>query len=382
MAADLTALTFDDEAAGAFRAFARDWLGATVTDEWRTYTERGLSEEGELEVRAAWDQALAGSGLRCITWPEQFGGRGLGPVEELIFYEEAASAGAPEERELIGKHLTGPALLDYGTPDQQHRYLPGIAAATELWCEGLSEPGAGSDLAAVTTTATPVPGGYRVNGRKIWTSFAHYADRCFLLARTSLTERKRHNLSILLLDMRQAGVTVSPIRQITGMHEFNEVTFDDAWVAEADRLGSENEGWQVVTIAGRRASRGLGQAPRRYIHLRQELDRLTECSAETGTGADAVAEVADRLELYRWHLRRVAEANAAGIEAGGPTSILMLVFSETWQHLTRLGLTIGCPVHEDYWRRKYFESRPSSIYGGSSELKRNVIADRVLGLPR
>ena len=378
----MTALTFDDQAAGQFRSFARDWLAAAVPDEWRSYTERGLSEQGELEVRAAWDRALAASRLRCLTWPERFGGRALGPVEELIFYEEAAAAGAPEERELIGKHLTGPALLDYGTPEQQSRYLPGISAATELWCEGLSEPGAGSDLAAVTTTATPAPGGYRVSGRKIWTSFAHYADWCFLLARTSLTERKRHNLSVLLLDMRQPGVTVAPIRQITGMHEFNEVTFDDAWVDEADLLGGANEGWQVVTIAGRRASRGLGQAPRRYIHLRQELDRLIECSAQTGTGADAVAEVADRLELYRWHLRRVAEANAADLEAGGPTSILMLIFSETWQHLTRLGLTIGCPEHEGYWRRKYFESRPSSLYGGSSELKRNVIADRVLGLPR
>jgi alkylation response protein AidB-like acyl-CoA dehydrogenase len=378
----MRALAFDDPAAAQFRSFARDWLADAVPDEWRNYTERGLSEDGELAVRAAWDQALAAGRLRCITWPERFGGRALGPVEELIFYEEAAAAGAPEERELIGKHLTGPALLDYGTPDQQSRYLPGISAATELWCEGLSEPGAGSDLAAVTTTATPVTGGYRVSGRKIWTSFAHYADRCFLLARTSLTERKRHNLSVLLLDMAQPGVTVAPIRQITGMHEFNEVTFDDAWVDEADLLGVANEGWQVVTIAGRRASRGLGQAPRRYIHLRQELARLFECSARTGTGADAVAEVADRLELYLWHLRRVAEANAADLEAGGPTSILMLIFAETWQHLTRLGLTIGCPEHESYWRRKYFESRPSSLYGGSSELKRNVIADRVLRLPR
>jgi alkylation response protein AidB-like acyl-CoA dehydrogenase len=378
----VTALTFDDPAAEKFRSFARDWLAQTVTCDWRTYTERGLSEQGELDVRAAWDQALAASRLRCITWPEEFGGRGLGPVEELVFYEEAAVAGAPEERELIGKHLAGPALLDYGTPEQQDRYLRDIAAATQLWCEGLSEPGAGSDLAAVMTTATPVAGGYRVNGRKIWTSFAHYADRCFLLARTSLTERKRHNLSILMLDMRQDGVAVSPIRQITGMHEFNEVTFDDVWVGAADLLGTENEGWQIVTIAGRRASRGLGQAPRRYIHMRQELDRLFECSAETGVGVDAVTEVADRLELYRWHMRRVAECNAAGIEAGGPTSILMLIFSETWQHLARLGLSIGCPEHESYWRRRYFESRPSSIYGGSSELKRNVIADRVLGLPR
>jgi alkylation response protein AidB-like acyl-CoA dehydrogenase len=378
----MTALTFDDPAAEEFRERVRDWLGKTVTDDWRRYQERGLTEEQELQVRARWDQALVDARYRVMTWPERFGGQDLGPVEELIFWEEAAAAHAPEERELIGKSLAGSALLDFGTQAQQDRYLPAIAAASEVWCEGLSEPGGGSDLAAVTTSASRVNGGYLVNGRKIWTSFAHYADRCFLLARTSPTAPKRHNLSVLLLDMHRPGIQVTPIEQITGMHEFNQVTFDDVEVPEEDLLGKENEGWQIVTIAGRRASRGVGQAPRRYVHMRYEMDRLWECCAEVGSGADAVAEMADRLELYRWHLRRIVECEAAGVDAVGPTSILGLLFSETWQQLTRLGLLLGCPRHEQFWRRKYFESRPSSIYGGTSELKRNVIADRVLGLPR
>ena len=232
--------TFDDQAAAAFRAFARDWLARTVKDEWRTYTERGLSEQGDSRSGQP-GHGLAGSRLRCITWPERFGGRGLGPVEELIFYEEAALAGVPRnvsDRQAPGG--TSAARLRNARPAAP---LPGRdRRGDRTVVRGTLRAGRGFRPRGRDDDGDSGRGGYLVNGRKIWTSFAHYADRCFLLARTSLTERKRHNLGILLLDMRQPGVTVAPIRQITGMHEFNEVTFDDVRVEEADRLGPGERG--------------------------------------------------------------------------------------------------------------------------------------------
>jgi alkylation response protein AidB-like acyl-CoA dehydrogenase len=272
--------------------------------------------------------------------------------------------------------------MAWGTDEQKQRYVPKIANGSEVWCEGLSEPNAGSDLAAVTTFAEWTGDRYRVTGRKIWTSFAHYADKCYLLAKTSLTERKHHNLTVLLLDMHQAGVQVSPIRQLNKMHEFNEVVFDGAEVTSDDRLGKENEGWAIVTIAGQRKSLAPGQVPRRYVHMKHEFDQLLECAGEVGFDAASMDSLRTKLDLLLWHMRRIVEAVACGEDFSRAQSVVELYWSELWQEITRAGLSLDCPRHEAFWRRKYLESRPATIYGGSSELKRNVIADRTLALPR
>jgi alkylation response protein AidB-like acyl-CoA dehydrogenase len=375
------ARTFDDEAARSFREEYRAWLATSLPTSWQDVDPLLCSEEEETKIKCEWDQLLAGDNYRALAWPVEYGGRGLGPIEEVILAEEGAAARVPQELELIGKHLTGPALLAHGTERQRELYLRDIALARTMWCEGLSEPNAGSDLAAAVTGCRPAPGGYVVNGRKIWTSYAHQADHCFLLARSDPSRPRRKNMTVLLVDMSAPGVSVHPIQQVNGRHEFNEVVFEDVFVPEEDRVGAENEGWGIVTISGNRKMATVGQAPRRYIHLRQEMDQLTECAR--GRGYDqAVTDLDVGVELLRWHLRRLAELLVAGAEATRPASIVDLYWAELWQSMTDLALRVGCSDHDEYWQRRYFDSRPSTLYGGSAELKRNVIADHVLALPR
>jgi alkylation response protein AidB-like acyl-CoA dehydrogenase len=374
--------SFSDPGAAVFRQEVRAWLREAIPPEWRDLGQSRRTADEEVAIKRRWDTILADGGYSCLTWPIEFGGRGLGPVEEFIFYEEAAAAHAPEGLELIGKYLAGPAIIEHGSIDQQNRYLPAIVQGTEVWCEGFSEPNAGSDLASLTTAAERHGGIFRINGHKIWTSIAHVADLCFLLARTSQSAPKHHNLSVLIVNMHQPGIRVRPIRQITGAYEFNEVFFDNAVAAAQDILGEENGGWQMATITGLKSTRGTVDISRRYVYLKSTLDQLDLCCQETSKRVPELEWIRTRLQLLRWHIMRTSELRAGESDWMPAMSILKVFWSELWQEMTSVGVTLGCRRHEPYWELRYLDSRAATIYSGTSEIQRNVIAKQILHLPQ
>lgn len=374
------ARSFSDRSAIHFRNDVRTWLANAVPAEWALADDAVRTEDETIAVRRQWDRIVYEGGYVGLTWPVELGGRGLGPIEECIFYEEIAAANAPDMLNFIGFQLAAPAILEYGSEDQRERFVPRIVDGTDLWCEGFSEPDAGSDLAAARTFARPVSGGYRIEGQKIWTSFAHLADRCYLLARTGPTEARNHNLSLFLIEMHQPEIEVRGIRQITGASEFNEVFFNGAFVATDDRLGEENNGWHLATLSGFRQDMKIADAFRRYVIVRSVVDDASRCAAEMGRAVPG--DLTIQADLLRWHVMRCAELRAQKGEVHGPSSILRIIWSELWQRAAEFGLSLGCPVHEAYWRQEFMYSRSVTISGGTSQIQRNVVADRVLKLPR
>jgi alkylation response protein AidB-like acyl-CoA dehydrogenase len=374
--------TFDQPEAVAFREEIRGWLAEAVRPEWRELMFLPEEHPRMLELRREWDQLLWKAGYAGLAWPIHFGGRGLGPVEEVIFFEECAAVHAPQELNLLGFRLAGPAIAHYGTQEQKERHLPRILSGEEMWCEGFSEPNAGSDMASVSTVGRRLPGGgWHVQGQKTWTTFAPLADRCYLLTRTS-DGPKRHNLSVFMLDMHSPGVEVRPIRQITGIAGFGEV-FVDADVPDSDMLGADGDGWQLSSLVGahRTAGAALG-AVQRWSDLHILVDHLRDCARTGNVPAERVEDLADRVEVHRWQIRRVTELAVGDRSVGGPSAVLKLVWSQLAQALTQCGLDARCPEHESYWRDMHLDFRKLTIAGGTSQLQRNVIANRVLALPR
>ncbi|MGI6877075.1 acyl-CoA dehydrogenase family protein, partial [Amycolatopsis sp. 3B14] len=269
-----------------FRREVADWLVDNLTGEFAAL--RGLGGPGReheaFELRLAWERHLAAAGWTCVGWPVEFGGRGLSLEEQVAFHEEYAASGAPARVNHIGEQLLGPTLIAFGTPEQRARFLPRIVAVEELWCQGYSEPGAGSDLAAVSTSAELRDGEWVVNGQKIWTSLAHVADWCFVLARTERGSQRHRGLSYPLVPLRQDGVTVRPIQQLTGTSEFNEVFFDDARTPAAMVVGEPGEGWRIAmaTLGFERGVSTLGQ----QIGFRRELDGIEAEAKRLGTWED------------------------------------------------------------------------------------------------
>jgi len=356
----------------------------------------GREEEAHAE-RLAWNRHLAAAGWTCLGWPPEHGGRGATLAQQVIFYEEYARAGAPTRVGYLGEELLGPTLIAFGTPEQQRRFLPAIKAVDELWCQGYSEPGAGSDLAAVATSAALDGGEWVITGQKIWTSLAHVADWCFLLARTQAGSRRSEGLSYLLVPMRQSGITVRPIRQLTGTSEFNEVFFDGARTRRDLVVGEPGGGWRVAmgTLSFERGVATLGQ----QIGFERELGRLVEVARRNGSAADPVLR--DRL-ARAWIGLAAMRAHAlhtleAGPEAAGPEvtstapSVLKVLWSRWHQELGELAMEVlgapsmvarGAPYDLDDWQRLFLFSRADTIYGGSDEIQHNIIAGRALGLPR
>jgi alkylation response protein AidB-like acyl-CoA dehydrogenase len=374
-------LSFADPGVEELRAEVRAWLASAIPSSWRE--RAGAMDEAERNAaRRAWDRTLWDDGWAGVSWPAEYGGRGLGPVEQLVFYEELAIAHAPDELDRIGKFLTGPAVIAHGTEEQKERFLRPILAAEELWCEGFSEPGSGSDLAALSCRAERRGGEYVIHGQKTWTTNADLADRIYLLAKTSDTLPRGHNLTVFLMDMRQPGVEVVPIRQITGETHFSEVFFDGAIAHPEEILGAEHEGWSLGKLTGFRAERHLVDALVHYREMREWADQLRECAVEVGRDPEQFAGFETELELLRWHVMRATEVMATGGDWYPPVSITKVFWSELMQRLTQAGDALFCPTHLDYWRHRYLDSRASTIYGGTIQIQRNVVADRVLGLPR
>lgn len=364
----------------AFRRDAESWLAANVDEHWRK--NRGaLSEDEETRLRAEWDRKLFAGGYAGLSLPVEYGGQGLGLAEEVIFGELAARAQAPDGLGRIGKILTAPTLIAHGTEWQKATYLPPIMSGEHVWCQGFSEPGSGSDLASVSCSARRVDGGYLVRGRKTWTSFSKHAHRCLVLARTDEDAPRYRNLSLLLLDMHAPGVEISPVKQISGSEHFSETTFDDVFVAEQDLVGAEGEGWRMaMTVLAN--ERGAVEGITRYVEIRADMDLLLGCCAQAGEFTERLQELDTRVELVRWQVSKAVERQHTDAHFLRSSMVLKVIWSELWQELTSLAARLSCAEHREHWRHQYLESRSATIYSGTSEIQRNIIAERVLGLPK
>ncbi|MBF6473408.1 acyl-CoA dehydrogenase family protein [Nocardia gipuzkoensis] len=376
-----------------FAADVREWLEENLNGEFREL--RGLGGPGReheaFDERLAWDRHLAAAGWTCLGWPKEYGGRAATVRQQVIFHEEYAKANAPARVSHVGEELLGPTLLAFGTQAQKDRFLPGIRNVSELWCQGYSEPGAGSDLAAITTAAHLDGDEWSINGQKIWTSLAHVADWCFVVARTERGSARHKGLSYLLVPMKQPGIDVRPIIQLTGTSEFNEVFFDNARTAADLVVGEPGDGWRIAmgTLTFERGISTLGQ----QIRFARELADIEALARRTGAADDPlIADRIDRawvgLRVLRAHAMRTMEG--AGVDDGaGQASVGKLLWANWHRGLGELAMAVlgarGLVAGEDdlnEWQRLYLFTRADTIYGGSNEVQRNIIAERVLGLPR
>lgn len=364
-----------------FAARAEAWLQASVPARWRD--NRGaLSNTEADEFRREWDRQLWDGGFAGLGLPQEFGGQGRGLAEEVVFHVLAAKAQAPDGLARVGKILTAPMLVAHGTDAQRTKYLPTILSGEEVWCQGFSEPGAGSDLAGVATVARRTEGGYLVSGRKTWTSFAQHATRCLVLAQTDRDAPRYKNLSMFLVNMDQPGVVVNDIKQISGAVHFAEVQFDDVFVSDEDRVGAEGEGWKVA-MKVLTDERGGTETATRYVEIRADMDLLLESCSDRPELADELEDLDVRTELLRWQLSKVVDLEAEqGEKFWRAVSILKVLWSELWQDVTRTGIKAMVPADREHWRNQYLESKAVSIYSGTNEIQRNIISERVLGLPR
>ena len=343
-----------------------------------------------------WQAELAADGWVGLTWPEEYGGRGLGALENYVVIEELARARAPELVGRIGINLVGPTLLAHGTPEQKERFLPRILSAAELWCQLFSEPDAGSDLASLTTRAVPVEGGYRVTGRKVWTSYAQFADWGLCLTRSDPTAPKRQQgITALIIDMHAPGVVVHPLVQSTGEAEFNEVELDDVFVPVDRRVGTEGEGWGV---AGSTLAHERGINPRQLVihtQLIEELLRLAEAngSFDNWRLRQSLAQAATEVRLFQLHNWRSLTRLSKGEAPGPEGSALKLYWSEMSKRLHQTALDVlgsAAPLWEGAegnpadgaWQRSWLYYQASSIFAGTNEIQRTLVGERVLGLPR
>jgi alkylation response protein AidB-like acyl-CoA dehydrogenase len=375
----------------AFRERARDWLEANLTGPFASLRGAGGPgrEHEQFAERLAWNRHLAKAGWTCLGWPAEHGGRGATRAQQVIFHEEYARAGAPARVGIVGEDLLGPTLIAFGTPEQKQRFLPPIKSARELWCQGYSEPGAGSDLAAVSTSARRDGDEWVVTGQKVWTSLAHVADWCFVLARTEPGSKRSQGLSYLLVPMDQPGVTVRPIRQLTGTSEFNEVFFDGARTAADNVVGPPGDGWRIAkaTLAIERGAAMLGQ----QVGFRRELDNLVEVARHTAAGQDPL--IRDGLARAWIGLEVIREYALDTLDGDDDTqaSVLKVLWSRWHRDFGELAMQVrgpssmvarAEPYDLDEWQRLFLFSRAETIYGGSEEIQRNIIATRALGLPR
>ena len=371
------------------RAEIREWLAENLVGE---FTElKGLggpgSEHEAFEERLAWNRHLAAAGWTCLGWPVEHGGRGATVSQRVIFYEEYARAEAPHKVNHLGEELLGPTLIAYGTPEQQRRFLPAIRDVTELWCQGYSEPGAGSDLANVSTTAVLDGDEWVINGQKVWTSLALQSQWCFVVARTEPGSARHKGLSYLLVPLEQPGVQIRPIIQLTGTSEFNEVFFDSARTAADLVVGEPGDGWRVAmgTLTFERGVSTLGN----QITYARELSRLAELAKSNGSADDPA--IRERLAQAYVGLRTMRAYALATMdeERPGQDNVSKLLWANWHRDLGELAMEIiGKSTlltddgEMDEWQRLFLFSRADTIYGGSNEIQRNIISERVLGLPR
>lgn len=376
----------------AFRTELRAWLDKNMPGPW---TGKLRSPEHIAYLRA-WQRKLYDGGWAGISWPKEYGGRGATPIEQAIFQEEMGRYDAPEMISVIGLMIVGPTLIAVGTPEAKKRYLQKILSCEEIWCQGFSEPNAGSDVASLGTKAVRDGDDFIINGQKIWTSYAHIADWCLLLARTDPNVPKHKGITAFLVDMKTPGIVAKPLRQMTGEAEFNEVFFTDVRVPATQVFGRINEGWTIAftTLMHERANFGTGL----YAHTKKFLDGILDAvrgvdrrgrpALKDPVLRQRLAQAVVELEVYRLNtvraLTRLSKTGSVGPEG----SILKMQWSELNQRIGQIAMEASGMAGQlwDFDGGKiaytYLRSRANTIEGGTSEVLRNIVAQRVLGLPK
>ena len=386
----------------AFRHEARAWIAANLPEGWGQTRHESEDEHERYMFRLDWEKTLFAGGWAGLAWPKQYGGAGATLVEQAILAEELARAGAPEGINIIGRNLTAPTLMHHGSEEQRQRYLPKILSSEEVWCQGFSEPNAGSDLASIRTTAVRDGDHFVVNGQKTWTSFAQYAQWCFMLVRTDPDAPKHKGISFLLVDMKTQGITIRPLRQISGESEFNETFFDDVRVPVDNLVGGLNDGWKIAmtTLA---YERGPEDALARQIRFKRDLVRLLQVAGEHKRGKRAaiddpvlrqkLASSVIEVELMRLNCLRSFSKMLQGKPLGPESSFQKLYWSHMAQRMYETALeTLGpsaplaagdtAVAANGHFQTGFLQSRAFTIYSGTSEIQRNIIAERVLGMPK
>jgi alkylation response protein AidB-like acyl-CoA dehydrogenase len=358
------------------------------------------SLEERMEALRAWQARCYAAGYVGRAWPREFGGGGRPPAEQIIVDQELAAAGAPEFANVVGLDVLGPSLLRFGSDEQRHRYIPAILTAEEIWCQGFSEPDAGSDLASLRTRAEDRGDHFVLSGQKTWVSWGQFARWCGVLARTHDAGRKHRGISMLIVDMQSPGVELRPMTQITGHAEFCELFLDDVVVPRANLLGELGDGWKIAmhTLGHERGTAALP----RQVKLRTWLDRAVRVASERAVDGRrliddpgsqvALAQALVGVEVLRHHAYRTVGEFLSGGAVGADSSSVKLLMAEAEQRLAATVLEVLGPTLEhaepdavdenDFWYETYLYSRAASVYGGTQQIQRNIIADRVLALPQ
>jgi alkylation response protein AidB-like acyl-CoA dehydrogenase len=370
----------------AFRRETAGWLDEALAD----HPREPAADQAERDRRSlAWQRSLHEGGWAGLTWPTRYGGRGLSPVHEAIFFQEAARRNAPQPANLLGMILAGPTIMVHGTDAQKERFLPPILSGEEVWCQGFSEPGAGSDLASLRTKATRTDGGWLVTGQKVWNSFGHQAQRCMLLARTDTDPDAGKHAGITYFLAPMAGVDVRPLVMINGDADFNELFIDDLRVEDEEVLGGPGNGWKVAltTLAFERSSLAFTL----QVEAANGVQRLAELLRSRGRADDLrlqteLGRLHGQAEALRLTTTRAVSAVSEGGTPGPEGSTAKLTWAHLMQDLARvalevLGPDLHAPEHE-FWRRLYLRARGKSVEGGTDEIQRSIVAERVLGLPK
>jgi alkylation response protein AidB-like acyl-CoA dehydrogenase len=358
----------------------------------------------ELDERMAvlkrWQAACYRAGFVGRAWPAEFGGGGRPPVEQIVVDQELAAAGAPEFVNIVGLGVLGPSLLRFGNDEQRRRYIPPILSAEEIWCQGFSEPEAGSDLASLRTRAVQDGDTFVINGQKTWVSWGQYATLCGVLARTDESVPRHRGISMLIVDMSSPGVEVRPMTQITGHAEFSELFLDDVVVPRENVLGELGDGWKIAmyTLGHERGTAALP----RQVKLRTWLDRAVSVAARRELGGRPVLEDPEAqtalaraligIEVLRHHAYRAVGEFLSGGAVGPESSSVKLLMAEAEQRLAATVLEVLGPtllsgdqedvLENDFWYETYLYSRAASVYGGTRQIQRDIIADRILSLPK
>jgi alkylation response protein AidB-like acyl-CoA dehydrogenase len=389
-------LSFSAEDEG-FRAEVAGWLADNLRGDFEPLRFRGGPGDEHMfpEERKHWERRMAEGSWTCIGWPVEHGGRAASIEQQVIFHEEYARAGGPGRMGHIGEGLAGPTIIAFGSDEQKARLLPGIRSGTEFWCQGYSEPGAGSDLAAVKTKARfdSTRNAWLISGQKVWTSLAHESDWCFVIARTDPDSVGHAGLGFFLVKMRQPGITVRPIEQITGTSEFNEVFFDDAVCEANDMLGQPGEGWKIgmALLGFERGVSTLGQ----QMLFQNELDELVRIAKANGRGKDPVIRqrIADAwigLRIMRYNAMRMLSGGGAG--ALQREAMSYKLYWAIWhRNLGKLAMDVlgpeaeileSAPYNLNRLQSLFLFTRSDTIYGGTNQIQRNIIAERALGMPK
>ena len=381
-----------------FREEIAAWLRDNLCGEFEEIRFRGGpgDEHMFVEERKAWEARMHRGGWTCIGWPREYGGRAASIEQQVIFNEEYARAGGPGRMGHIGETLTGPTLIAFGSQEQKQRYLPGILRGEELWCQGYSEPNAGSDLANVKTRARfdEASQQWQISGQKVWTSLAHESQYCFVLARTDPDSVGHKGLGFFLVAMDQPGVEVRPIEQLTGTSEFNEVFFDEAVCSAEDIVGLPGDGWKVAMglLGFERGVSTLGQ----QMLFQNEFDEIMRVARENGAAQDPairqrIADAHVGLRIMRFNSMRMLSGGGDDGSLQKEAMIYKLYWATWHRNLGKLAMDIlgaeseildGGPYELNRLQSMYLFTRSDTIYGGTNQIQRNIIAERALGMPR